>query len=393
MKYAFSRRIQNTPKSFIREILKVTENPDVISFAGGLPNPSLIDTEGIGKAAYDIIKSDGRNALQYSTTEGYEPLRRYIADRYRARYDLDVSPDEILITNGSQQCLDLIGKVFIDKGDAVLMEKPGYLGAIQAFSLYEPEFHSVPLEDDGPDTKALSEVLSEESPAFFYGIPNSQNPTGISYSDEKRREVAEILSEADVPFIEDDAYGELRFDGKAVKPVKYYMPGNGVMTGSFSKIFSPGMRLGWICADKEILEKVIIAKQASDLHSNYLSQRILYKYLEDNDIDAHIKKINVEYRARAELMVETIRAELPPEITCTQPEGGMFVWLRFPDNMSSMKIFEKASERNVVILPGVPFYIDGNGEKTARINFTNADEDEIKRGIGILADVIKELYH
>lgn len=389
----FSRRIQNTPKSFIREILKVTENPDAISFAGGLPNPSLIDTEGIGKAAYDIIKSDGRSALQYSTTEGYAPLRHYIADRYAKRYGLDVSPDEILITNGSQQCLDLVGKVFINNGDSVLMERPGYLGAIQAFSMYEPEFHSVSLHDDGPDTGELSSVLSEELPVFFYGIPNSQNPTGISYSEEKRKEVAEILNEAGTPFVEDDAYGELRFDGRALKPVKYYMPELGIMTGSFSKIFSPGMRLGWICADKEVLDKLIIAKQASDLHSNYLSQRILYKYLEDNDIDTHIEKISAEYKKRADLMVETIRSELPPEITSTQPEGGMFVWLRFPGNMSSMKIFEKASEKNVFILPGIPFYIDGNGDKTARINFTNADEDEIKSGIGVLAEVIKELYY
>jgi len=392
MKFSFSRRIQNTPKSFIREILKVTQNPDIISFAGGLPNPSLIDTEGIEKAASKVIKSDGRCALQYSTTEGYPPLREYIAERYNKRYGLDVSADEILVTNGSQQCLDLAGKVFIDKGDAVLMEKPGYLGAIQAFSMFEPEFFSVPLEDDGPDTEILSEILAEETPAFFYGIPNSQNPTGISYSDEKRREVAEILSGADVPFIEDDAYGELRFDGKAIKPVKYYMPELGVMTGSFSKIFSPGMRLGWICADKEILEKVITAKQASDLHSNYLSQRILYKYLEDNDIDAHIKKINSEYKHRADTMIKAIEAELPPEISFTRPEGGMFVWLRFPDNMSSMEIFEKASGRDVVILPGTPFYVNGDGNRTARLNFSNSDDDEIRYGISVLAEVIKELY-
>ena len=393
MKFMFSRRIQNTPKSFIREILKVTENPDVISFAGGLPNPSLIDTEGIGKAASEIIKSDGRSALQYSTTEGYEPLRQYIADRYAKRYNLDVSADEILITNGSQQCLDLLGKVFINQGDTVLMEKPGYLGAIQSFSLYEPEFHSVSLHDDGPDTGELSSILSEELPVFFYGIPNSQNPTGITYTDEKRKEVAEILNEAEVPFIEDDAYGELRFDGKAIKPVKYYMPEAGIMTGSFSKIFSPGMRLGWVCATPEVLDKVIIAKQASDLHSNYLSQRILYKYLEENNIDTHIEKIQSEYKKRADLMVKTIRSEFPPEITCTQPEGGMFVWLRFPHNMSSMKIFEKASEKNVAILPGTPFYVDGKGDKTARLNFTNSDEEEIKYGIGVVAEVIKELYY
>jgi len=392
MKFSFSRRIQNTPKSFIREILKVTENPGVISFAGGLPNPSLIDTEGIEKAASKVIKSDGRCALQYSTTEGYPPLREYIAERYNKRYGLNVSADEILITNGSQQCLDLAGKIFINKGDSVLMEKPGYLGAIQAFSMFEPEFFSVPLEDDGPDTKSLSEIISEESPVFFYGIPNSQNPTGITYSDEKRKDVAGILSEAEVPFIEDDAYGELQFDGKAKKPLKYYLDEKGVMTGSFSKIFSPGMRLGWVCADEEILEKMITAKQASDLHSNYLSQRILYKYLEDNDIDAHIKKINSEYKRRADTMIKAIEAGLPPEISFTRPEGGMFIWLRFPENMSSMEIFEKASERDVVILPGTPFYVNGDGNRTARLNFSNADDDEIRTGISILSDVIKELY-
>lgn len=391
MKIAFSKRILNTPKSFIREILKVTENPDVISFAGGLPNPKMIDTEGIRKAASDVIGEDGENALQYSTTEGYEPLRQYIADRYAKRYGLDVGADEILITNGSQQCLDLTGKILIDKGDSVVMESPGYLGAIQAFSLYEPEFLSVPLEPDGPDTGILEDILSEEDPAFFYGVPNSQNPSGITYSEKKREDVAAILSDAGIPFIEDDAYGELRFDGRAIKPVKCYMPELGVMTGSFSKIFSPGMRLGWICADPEILDKAITAKQASDLHSNYLSQRILYRYLEDNDIDAHIKKINAEYSARADIMVEAIENELPPEIKFTKPEGGMFVWLRFPENISSVEVFEKASERNVVILPGLPFYTDGGGDRTARLNFTNADEEDIKYGIRTLAEVINEL--
>ncbi len=278
--YKFAPRMAKTPKSFIREILKVTENPDIISFAGGLPNPELIDVEGIARAAARVLANDGRSVLQYSTTEGYLPLRQFIADRYKKRLGLSISPEEILITNGSQQCLDLIGKILINSGDHIAIERPGYLGAIQAFSLYEPVFHPVNLHKEGPDPSMLLDACLNNNIRLFYGVPNSQNPSGITYSEERRKEIAGILKKTDTLYIEDDAYGELNFSGKSLPSLRQYLPDQTLITGSFSKILAPGMRLGWVVAPQDIMEQIVIAKQASDLHSNYLSQRIAFEYLQ-----------------------------------------------------------------------------------------------------------------
>jgi len=390
-RYHFAGRMKNTPKSFIREILKVTENPAIISFAGGLPNPSLIDVEGIGRAAEAVIREDGKTALQYSTTEGYLPLRRYIADRYKTRLGISISPDEILITNGSQQCLDLIGKILIDKGDHVAIERPGYLGAIQAFSLYEPVFHPVPLHPDGPDPLSLESVVAGYPAKLFYGVPNSQNPSGITYSKACRQEIAAILKDHDTIFVEDDAYGELRFDEKAPPSMWSHLPDKTIITGSFSKILAPGMRLGWVCAPGEIMEQAVIAKQASDLHSNYLCQRIASRYLEETNIDAHIAKIRAAYKSQCDLMIQTLEEEFPPSVTYTRPEGGMFVWVTLPDGCSSMEVFERALKENVAVLPGIPFYIDGGGMNTLRLNFSNSTDEKIVTGMRRLAGVIRTL--
>ncbi|KAF1073247.1 PLP-dependent aminotransferase family protein [Methanogenium sp. MK-MG] len=391
MNHRYSERICSTQKSFIREILKVTADPEIISFAGGLPNPNLIDDEGIQRAAAALLKEDGKTALQYSTTEGHPPLREWIAERYRTRYGLSVSADQILITNGSQQCLDLIGKVYLDKGDSVIVEDPGYLGAIQSFSMFQAEFLPVPLNEEGPDLERLTTVLETSSAKFMYGIPNSQNPSGITYSENRRKDLAAILCDHDMPFVEDDAYGELQFDGVTRKPVSAYMGGEGILTGSFSKIFSPGMRMGWVCAPEEVMEKILIAKQASDLHSNYLSQRILSKYLEENDIDAHIAVINEEYRKRAGWMISQMEKCFPDDVQFTRPTGGMFIWLTLPEGVSSSELFDAALKRKVAILPGTPFYADGGGDSTARINFSNADKEDIMAGIEIVAEVLEEI--
>jgi 2-aminoadipate transaminase len=387
----FASRMARTPKSFIREILKVTEDPRIISFAGGLPNPDLIDVEGIAKAAALVLARDGRSALQYSTTEGYLPLRRFIADRYKKRLGLSVSPEEILITNGSQQCLDLIGKVFINAGDPVAIERPGYLGAIQAFSLYEPVFHPVLLHEDGPDTAMLHEVILKHRPKLFYGVPNSQNPSGITYSEDRRKEVAALLDGKGTYFIEDDAYGELNFSGTSLPSFREYIPRQTIITGSFSKILAPGMRLGWIVAPEEVMEKLVIAKQASDLHSNYLCQRIAFEYLSTENIDLHIRKIQTTYRQQCELMQDLIREQFPKSVRCTTPLGGMFLWITLPDGISSGRVFEAALKKQVAVLPGTPFYIDGGGDNTLRINFSNSTEEKIRTGIGRLARVIKDL--
>lgn len=390
-RYTFAPRMAKTPKSFIREILKVTERPDVISFAGGLPSPALIDVEGIRTAAATVLEQDGRCALQYSTTEGYLPLRQFIADRYKKRLGLAVSPGEILITNGSQQCLDLIGKVIIGTGDHVAIERPGYLGAIQAFSLYEPVFHPVNLEKDGPAIAELDTTFSSYPVKMFYGIPNSQNPSGITYSDGKRKEVARVMQEYGALFVEDDAYGELYFSGSARHSMQTYLPGQTVITGSFSKILAPGMRMGWVVAPPAIMEQLVVAKQASDLHSNYLSQRIAYEYLTHNNIDSHIRKIRAAYKNQRDVMIRMLKEAFPKTISYTHPNGGMFIWVTLPAGCSSMEVFERALKENVAVLPGMPFYVDGGGTDTMRLNFSNSTPDDIVTGMSRLARVIGDM--
>lgn len=375
-------------KSFIREILKVTEDSNIISFAGGLPNPAFFPVKEIAEAAAKIFEMDGRNVLQYSTTEGYLPLRKYIAERYLKRNGLKIHPDQILITNGSQQGLDLIGKAFLNKGDGVVIESPGYLGAIQAFSIYEPTFKSVSLLDDGIDIDMLKKTVRDEQIKLVYTVPTFQNPSGITYSRQKRKDVANILEKHDVIFIEDNPYYELRFAGEDLPLIRNFREENSILLGSFSKIVSPGLRLGWICTTNEIMEKIIIAKQASDLHSNYLAQRIVYQYLIDNDIDEHIIKIREAYKIRRDLMVSMISEHFPEEIEFTKPEGGMFLWITLPEKISSLDLFEHAIKENVAFVPGNPFYVNGGGNNTLRLNFSNSDEEQIEIGIKRLANII-----
>ena len=390
-KYTFAARMAKTPKSFIREILKVTEDPRIISFAGGLPNPELIDVDGVARATAAVLKDDGRVALQYSTTEGYRPLRQFIADRYKKRLGLDISPDEILITNGSQQCLDLIGKVLISAGDHVAIERPGYLGAIQAFSLYEPVFHPVLLHEDGLDPAQFAHELKAHPIRFFYGVPNSQNPSGVTYSEQRRKDIAELLRGKDTLLVEDDAYGELNFAGRSLPSFRQYLPEQTIITGSFSKILAPGIRMGWVVAPAVIMEQLVIAKQASDLHSNYLSQRIAYEYLTHEDIDAKIRVIQTRYKAQAELMVSLMKELMPASVRFTIPQGGMFVWVTLPEGISSMEVFERALKENVAVLPGTPFYTDGGGKDTLRLNFSNSSPEKIRAGIERLARVIRDM--
>lgn len=391
MEIIFADRMQATRKSFIREILKVTQQPEVISFAGGLPNPGLFPVEEIASAASKVLSDEGTTVLQYSTTEGYLPLREFIAHRYLKKSGLKIDPNEILITNGSQQSLDLIGKVFLNKGDRVIIEKPGYLGAIQAFSIFEAEFEAVPLLDDGIDTELLDRTLSENSAKLFYTVPNFQNPSGITYSAQKRKDVAAILKKHNVFCVEDNAYGELRFAGEDLPTIRNYSD-NTILMGSFSKIIAPGLRMGWVCTGKEIMGKLLIAKQAADLHSNYLSQRIIHQYLLDNDIDAHIAKIKDAYGKRCDLMVSMMAAHFPAGISYTKPEGGMFVWVTLPEGISSLELFELAIEENVAFVPGNPFYTDDvSGSGTLRLNFSNSDHGQIEEGIKRLAICLEKL--
>ncbi|MGZ7095131.1 MAG: aminotransferase-like domain-containing protein [Methanobacterium sp.] len=389
MKYLFADRMKNVHKSFIREILKVTEEPDVISFAGGLPNPKSFPVKEIDGAVNKVLSRNGDEVLQYSTTEGYLPLREYIAERYLKK-GLKVDPDEILITNGSQQGIDLISKVFLNKGDEVLVENPTYLAAIQSFGLFEPQFKSVTLLEDGVDVNALRRMLDKNKIKLFYSVTNFQNPTGITYSGQKRKEIAKILKDELTIFVEDDPYGEIRFLGEELPPVKAYLD-NSVLLGSFSKIISPGMRLGWMVANSEIMEKIIIAKQASDLHSNYFTQRVVYQYLTHNNVDEHIEKIKKMYRNQRNLMVSMIEEYFPENVKYTKPEGGMFLWVTLPEELSSMDLFELAIKENVAFVPGKAFFTDGSGDNTLRLNFSNSDEEKIKEGIKRLGKSIYKL--
>jgi 2-aminoadipate transaminase len=391
MKNLFADRMATAHKSFIREILKVTQDSKVISFAGGLPNPKLFPVREFADACQKVLLQDGENVLQYSTTEGYLPLREFIAERYFVKKGMQASPDEILITNGSQQCLDLIGKVFLNKGDRIVIERPGYLGAIQAFGIFEPEFVPIPLLEDGIDTDLFENALKAGHTKLYHTVINFQNPSGVTYARQKREKIAGIIKNYDIVLIEDNPYGELRFMGEDLPSMKSYLPDSTVVLGSFSKVVTPGLRLGWICAPPGVMEKIIIAKQSSDLHSNYLSQRAVYQYLVDNNLDEHILNIRKVYKKQRDLMVSMIEEYFPQEIKCTKPEGGMFLWVTLPENISSLDLFKLTTQENVAFVPGKAFYVDGGGENTLRLNFSNSDEEKIEEGIKRLANVIKRM--
>jgi 2-aminoadipate transaminase len=390
MHYQFADRVARAPKSFLEELFRVSSDPAIISFAGGLPSAELIDTAGIARATREVMEEEPKVALQYTTTDGYLPLREFIADRYRRRLGIPATAAEIQIVNGSQQCLDLFAKLFLNKGDHVGMERPGYLGAIEAFSLYEPVIDTVPLEEDGPDPDSFGRLVRTQHPKFFYGIPNSQNPSGVTYSQEKRKAIAEILEGSSTVFYEDDAFGELFFDARPRLPVKKYIPEQSVISGSFSKIVAPGMRIGWMYAPAGILQQFNVVKQAADLHSNFLCQKILHRYLTTNDPDANIRKIVGAYSRKCRLMCDLFD-DLMPDLAHTNPEGGMFLMATLPPGLSSRKVFDEGVKQHVAVLPGLPFYVDGGGTDTIRLNFSSASEDQITEGMHRLAQVVAEL--
>ncbi len=388
----FAERVASIPSSFIRDILKTTARPEVISFAGGLPNPAYFPVEDIHTATDNALRKSGRAMLQYSTTEGFLPLREWISARYKAQQGIDISPDDILITNGSQQSIDLVGKIFLDKGDRIVLENPGYLGAIQSFSAYQPRFVTAELNDDGIDIQGLNHAVTTTSPKIVSMIPNFQNPTGISYSLETRERVGDTLKGKNVIAIEDDPYGDIKFHDNRLPSLKHYLGDQVVMFGSFSKIVAPGLRLGWVAAHRSIIDKLNVAKQAADLHSNFFAQRVMFEYLSTNNVDAHIAKICAAYKHQRDVMIEAIRTYLPAGLKHTNPEGGMFIWLTLPEGTSSIALLELALQRNVAFVPGKPFYANGGGLNTLRLNFSNSDEATIHEGMKRLSSAMEELF-
>ncbi|MCM1009324.1 MAG: PLP-dependent aminotransferase family protein [Fusobacterium sp.] len=392
MENLLSDRIKATPPSFIRSILKTAVNPDIISFAGGLPNPISFPQEELLESMERIVKTYGSKCFQYSLTAGLPELRQYVADRYNKKFGLNLTIDNILITTGSQQALDLISKVLLNKGDGVVVEKPSYLGAIQAFSQYQPEFHPVELTEKGLNLEQLEETLKCENLKFMYTIPDFQNPTGLSYSAENRQGVLELLKDRGIVLIEDDPYGDLRFDGERLPYIGAGRLFNSIVLGTFSKTVTPGMRTGFIiCQNTELLRNISIAKEASDLHSNIFSQYLIWDYLTHNDYETHVAKITSLYKKQAQAMMDAMDKYFPPTVKYTVPKGGMFLWVTLPDGVSALDLFPKAKEKKVVFVPGDPFYIGKKNVNAMRLNYTNADCDTIEEGIRRLGELFKEL--
>jgi 2-aminoadipate transaminase len=391
MNRTFSDRITDVPRSFIREILKTALDPSVISFAGGLPNRELFPETELKEASNKVFDIYGSDILQYGNSEGFLKLREYISWRYHTKKHLDIPVENILITSGSQQGLDILGKILLNEGDGLIIEEPGYLGAIQAFSLYRPKFLPVPVSAEGMNLEKLEAFISSENPKLLYSVPNFQNPSGISYTEENRETVSKIIEKTGVLLIEDDPYGDLRFEGEERRSFKEFIPDNTVLLGSFSKSIIPGFRLGWIAAPADIMTRLITAKQASDLHTSHFTQSIIYQYLMDNDIDAHMKKINSLYGSQCRSMMRSIKKYFPEHITFSKPEGGMFLWADLPDNVSSVKLFDLALKEKVVFVPGDPFYINKTDTPAMRLNFSCVDEETIQEGIKRLGKSIEKL--
>lgn len=388
----FSERIKKTPSSFIRNILKVTQNSEIISFAGGLPNPISFPQEELKISMNRITEQFGSKVYQYSTTTGLDSLREFIVARYKKLWNMDIDIDNIIITTGSQQALDLIGKVFINEGDKVMVEKPSYLGLLQAFCTYEAEFVQTKLNDDGLDIEDLKNTLKTHKPKLAYLIPNFQNPTGLTYTLENRQKVFEAIKDEDMILIQDDPYGELRFeDTPRIPYIGLNQTEKNIYLGSFSKIVTPGMRLGYIIASKEIIKMVETAKQAADLHSNIFGQYLISDYLWNNDLDKHIEKIKALYKSQATAMVEAMQKYFPSNVKFTIPKGGMFTWVTLEEGKDVLNLFDKAIAQKVAFVPGHPFYVNPQNVNTLRLNYTNADAQTIDIGIKRLSEALKEI--
>ncbi|MCD8164439.1 MAG: PLP-dependent aminotransferase family protein [Synergistaceae bacterium] len=385
----YSDRILSTHSSFIRDILKVTKDPSVISFAGGLPNPISFPEEALKESACRIIDNEGGKVFQYSTTEGHLPLRQFVEDKYNKNFGLNITPEDVLITTGSQQALDLIAKTLLNKGDRVIIEEPGYLGAIQAFCMFEPEFLPVTLEDDGLDLEKLEEALKKERVKFAYVVPNFQNPTGLTYSKERREAVCALFDRYDTVLVEDDPYGELRFKGEKLTYIGAGKLPHSVLLGTFSKTVTPGMRLGFIITQyKELMNHLVTAKQSSDLHTNIFSQYMIADYLAHNEYQKHVDKIIALYKGQAEAMLAAMKEYFPAHVKYTEPEGGMFIWVTLPEGQSALDLFHKAMEKKVAFVPGDPFYAGKTNVNTFRLNYTNSTPETIREGIKRLAEVL-----
>jgi 2-aminoadipate transaminase len=391
MAVRLAKRMSQLEASEIREILKLTQRPEVISFAGGLPAPELFPVEQLSTISSEVLRQEGPKALQYSPTEGDPALREAIASRMRRRLGTELAAEDILITSGAQQGLDLTGKVFLDETDVVLCESPTYLGAIQAFQAYLPRFVEVPTDDDGMILSELERLLREHPGAkLAYVVPDFQNPTGRCWSLERRRGLLDLARRFSVPVVEDQPYGELRFRGHELPTLKSLdEDGLVIFLGTFSKIFCPGLRIGWVAAPRGLVDKYVLAKQGSDLHSSTLSQRQIATYLDRFDLDADIDRIRELYRERCDVMLGTMYQEFPKEVHHTHPDGGLFVWVELPAHLSARDLLAECLERDVAFVPGGSFFPNGGHENTLRLNFSAMPPERIAEGIRRMAQVLR----
>lgn len=385
IQWQFSERAQQLQSSFIREILKITQRPEIISFAGGLPSPATFPVERM-KAAYDKVLTDsGKVALQYGPTDGYAPLREWIAGSLSIPGS-QILPEQILMTSGSQQALDLLGKVLIDEGSRVLVETPSYLGALQAFSVYRPEFKSVATDEHGLVPSSLEGIA--EGARMLYALPNFQNPTGRSLSVERRQELVETCARLGVPLIEDDPYGSLSYRGEPSPKMVTMNPDGVIYMGSFSKVLTPGIRLGYVCAPLPLVRRLELAKQAADLHTAQLTQMVVHEVVKDGFLDQHIPTIRQLYGDQCQVMLDAMQEHFPAGVSWTKPQGGMFIWVTLPQQVDAMKLLEQSLAARVAFVPGAPFYANDPATNTLRLSFVTVPPERIREGIAILGKLI-----
>ena len=390
MKYA--NRMKNLHASEIRELLKVTERPDIISFAGGLPAAELFPIEEMAAVSATVLKEHGEKALQYSTTEGFQPLRKWIAERENQRIKTKLTEENLLITHGSQQALDLVGKLLINKGDVILCESPTYLSALNVFKTFEGQVLEVQTDQDGMIVSDLERLLKETpNVKLLYVIPTFQNPSGKTWSLERKEQILAVANRYDVAIVEDAPYEELRYSGEFTLPMFSFPESKNVIrTGSFSKILCPGLRLGWIAADVEVIEKLVLIKQSTDLQCNTFTQMQIVQFVQENDLDAHIARLIQAYRSRRDAAISAIKKYFPKNTHYTRPEGGLFIWLELPEQLNTTALLEKSLERNVAFVSGESFYAEHPRYNTMRLNFSCMNEENIEIGFKILGELVHE---
>lgn len=389
MQNKYAKRATSIKPSEMRLILTSSERPELISFAGGLPAPELFPIEELKVASQAVLTEDGPASLQYSATEGYIPLRKAVLKRMEA-IGVRSNLQQVMITSGSQQAIDLTGRVFLDEGDTILCESPTYLAAINAFNVYNANIVEVEMDRDGMKMDVLEKRLQENPQAkIIYTIPDFQNPTGRTLSLERRKRMIELANQYDVLILEDNPYGAIRFSGAPIPPIKHFdTEGRVIFLSTFSKIFAPGLRLGWICAEGEFIEKYIAFKESADMHSDGFAQRITAKYMELYDIDLHIEKIKAVYSERSEVMLECVDQYFPSSISYVKPEGGLFLWIELPAWADAGKIALKCLEKNVAIIPGDAFFASETSKNTIRLNFSNTPEERIIEGMKRIGEVL-----